>query len=329
MGNGKEPKAKKPEDPTKAALKAQKQAKEKEKRRQKKREALDKKLQAWLGHARHARTFRRGAGFGVILKSGREVMWEGVHERLKRAFWPHDVEDPWLRDRQDRIRRSTAPVHVRMPVAGTSSCPTNGQKHGSECHKQVEEWTKCVVRCSGNLEKGTELFFRERGKQGYDLCTERVIRLCLREHWIPVDSERVIFDEDMKLNTSIDLVVVDYADLRLIMIELKFGYESELWEAHPTDSRLPPPFGKLQKCPHVKSQLQLATMFGIVKRKYKISFDAAYVVRPMPRAHETCKYGLMNFFKANGGKKKTDKTENSGKQNLENLHHTLCAFARK
>ncbi len=302
-----------------------KREKDKTRKRQKKVEALDKKLRAWLDHPRHKRTFRRNKAFGVRLPSGTEVMWQGIHARLKQCLWPHDEEDPWLKDRNERIRRSSAPVAVNYKSRQPSTCKTSGKKHGEICHEQVEEWCKCVVTHHGKLAEGTKMFLEHRQKEGYDLCVERVIRLCLKENWIPVDAERIIWDEDMKLNTAIDLVVVDYILLRLIVIELKFAYEGEVWDAHPTDARLPSPFGKLRKCPAVKAQLQLTASYAIVKRKYKITFDAGYVVRPMPRARETGKYGLMNYFKTpmGGGKKKTN-GENTGKQNLENLYNLLC-----
>jgi hypothetical protein len=178
-------------------------------------------------------------------------------------------ENPWTKEKGIRKPKKYNPKFKRI-------CPTFGKEHGSQVHKEIEIFVREFTK--------TQKFdsFYKYVKQP-DPCTVRIIQKCLDENWYPIVSEFKIYDEDIKIATSCDLIVCDQKTLKLILIEIKTGYEDEMYGKHPTDKTFKRPFQKITNCPLFRHHFQLLSMQIMLQKKYKITVDAAYILRSMPK----------------------------------------------
>jgi hypothetical protein len=98
--------------------------------------------------------------------------------------------------------------------------------------------------------------------------------------WVPVDAERNIYDERLRLATRIDLVVVELATKKVIWIELKTSGSVEEYGALSSDRCFLPPLESVHCCPRNVHQLQLLAGMLVARKRYKgMVPDAGYVVR--------------------------------------------------
>lgn len=69
---------------------------------------------------------------------------------------------------------------------------------------------------------------QDKPKKALDPCVRRLMAAFQQWGWLPVDAERNIYDERLRLATRIDLIVVELATKRVIWLELKStGSEEE------------------------------------------------------------------------------------------------------
>jgi len=214
------------------------------------------------------------------------VYYSGLRERLKKNWWPNTEENPIKRNRQEMKQRSTKKFFSTKTK--TFGCNAYGAIHGSQVHKQMELFTQSFTRNDGKK----WLFERI---QTPDVCTLRIIAMLEKEKWIPIASEFKIWEEDWRVATAVDMIVIDTVRDELVILEFKCGYEGEEYGAHPHDVYLPEPFQQLPNCPLVRHTFQLLGMKRILERKYQLIVDQAYIIRLCPKMRTVEKIGLCNW----------------------------------
>jgi hypothetical protein len=251
----------------------------------KKRDALLRKIDRLLKHPRNEQIVRMPArGFAVCPSAhGKHYLpYQGLTKRLRELFWPDTEEDPRRRDPAEHKRRSVlaGPTAMRQHK-GTQKreCSRWGSDHGTRVHGELESFTNCLRELG--TEKGTALFNRKHADP--DPCTVYLVDYCARHQWLPLAAEFMLWDEVARVATSADLLVMDCRANRLVLVELKTGYEDEEYGPLPSDPTFCAPLDRLTNCPLNRHQLQLLAMCLMLRRRYNLAIDEACVLRVCPK----------------------------------------------
>lgn len=114
--------------------------------------------------------------------------------------------------------------------------------------KEIGEWTKLVQT---EAKPSTIRAHMEK----WSPSTLQVIELFRRKQWIPVDAQVVVGCTKSRLATAIDIVARHFETNRLILIELKTGYNGTFVEYN--GHTMLPPFAHLAATPRHFAWLQL------------------------------------------------------------------------
>ncbi len=239
--------------------------------------AIHEKLKRFRQHEHH-RFIRVVRGVFQVTLSGRASFWSGLKPRLKQAFWPDTEEDPTKRSRADHARRTKTRYYRGKRPA--SACASYGVVHGECVHRQVHLFVRYILLGASKLDAYLEAI---GGDDALDPCTLRMLQLCVRNQWLPVASETALWDQQSRIATALDLLVVDVCEDKILLIEMKTGYESEEYTAHPTDPPMRAPMHQLPDCPFWRHQLQLWATQLILARSYHLCVDQAWIVLILPR----------------------------------------------
>lgn len=229
----------------------------------------EKKIQLnqLLFNERNSLVSLRGRSFRVG-EPGSSVQYTGLTHKLHDMFWEDTEEDP-TKNKNKRPPKYKKEHYV--PSSGLKSeCKTNGSRHGKKVHSQIDKVVK-------KLREGKPL----KLSSSTDPCTIRVLNVFISKRWLPVASELAIYDEESKVATAIDVVVFDIVKKELIIIELKTGYENEEYGDLEEDDRMD--LINVKNSPRNRHMLQLLWMCLILKKKYGIHVDDAYILRVLPK----------------------------------------------
>jgi len=248
---------------------------------------LKEKVERLLDSPRNSKIKQRLDFKAFCVKEDQKIIYySGLRERLKKNWWSNTEENPIKRNRQEMKLRSTSKFYSSKKK--TFGCNSFGAVHGSQVHKQMELFTLSFM-----MKNGKRWLFEN--VKTPDVCTLRIIRLLDKEKWIPIASEFKIWEEDWRVATAVDMIVIDTKTNELVILEFKCGYEGEEYGAHPTDEYLPEPFQMLPNCPLVRHTFQLLGMKRILERKYNVKVDQAYIIRLCPKMRTVEKIGLCNW----------------------------------
>lgn len=269
---------------------------------EKKRVACYKKVTKLLNHSRNdsislVRTSEKGAAFSVRDKRGNHHLYTGLTKKLKRLLYPDLEENPWYKERGARQPAHYQPKYKRV-------CEKFGKDHGTQVHSEIEIFVNEYKRT--NTFRSFELRVPHP-----DPCTSRIIQTCLDKNWYPVSAEFKIYDEDARTATAVDMIVVDQNSWKLVLIEVKTGYEDEVYGPHAQDSKFKRPFEKITNCPLFRHQFQLVSMMIMIQKKYKIAMDDAYLLRSLPKSRTIETISLAKWAR--------------NKDYKENLYNLLCS----
>ncbi len=221
--------------------------------------------------SRHSMCFfvrcpERGGGGG-------EEIYQGLTRRLRLLFWPDTEEDPRKKDRNEsKRRRRLPPADRHMPARVSRSCQLHSAAHGTALHRQM-----ALVTDSTTVPNPVSRFFSRC--PGPDPCLSRLLRLLVREAWMPVFSEYPVFYARGRVATQIDLIVYDSRARETVALEIKTGYEDEYYGPIESDGRFVSPLGGVVNCPYHRHQLQLASSLFMLKQQTGIAISRGYIVR--------------------------------------------------
>lgn len=220
----------------------------------------------------------------------------GLTERLMLAFHPDTSENPIEKGKRNKELGGREPIDKEKKKSHKENpCSKFGAQHGTMVHNQFERITAMLTSNAG-FEK------YEKMSEDIDNCTSSFIDICISRRWFPVKSEFIVYDEDLKIATAIDMLLVDVTTWKLIAVEFKTGYEGEEYTMHPNDVNFGSPLSSLTNCPLNRHFLQLMTMTIILEKKYQTKVDESYVVRMCPKLgvieiFEEPDWCKMNYFK--------------------------------
>lgn len=200
-------------------------------------------------------------------------IFSGLTKTMAKCFYPHSA-DEMPADREKRRSKRGGPPNLAKRLKST--CKTHGKEHGSVVHKQIEEFTDTLI---GKL----SLEHFEIRNPNPDRCFKKFIRLCSIKGWVPVASELAIYDEDLGVATSVDVLVLDSNTAEMIVIELKTSYESTCYQSHPSDAAMTGPLSFLKDCPLNRALLQVFVSGVIIEKNYRVVPDKLAVVRICPK----------------------------------------------
>ncbi len=183
----------------------------------------------------------------------------GLLAPLKRALWPQYDYDTANKGPARRFARRDPSLRR----------PSDGAKRGTRVHLQIETLTNY----------GTSAVKKKVGRAGIDLYTMKFIAWLRHERLRPVVSELALYDADLGLATSADLLCLDSRD-RVVLIETKTGYYSS-W--HRACKPMAGP--RLPRCmsdsPCNQALMQLLFTKRMIE-SYGTRVDRAAVVRVTP-----------------------------------------------
>lgn len=149
----------------------------------------------------------------------------GITDKIKKAFFPDDWD--------------------LYKVAGRNG---NGAEGGKRVDKELSEWTRLV-----QLESKPSTI-RAHMEQ-WSPSTMKIIELFRQKQWIPVDTQVVVGSTRSRIATAIDIVARHFETNRLILIEVKTGYDGTFVEYN--GHSMLAPFSHLAATPRNFAWLQL------------------------------------------------------------------------
>jgi hypothetical protein len=212
---------------------------------------------------------------GSLLKTVKKV-YPGIHDRLQSVFYPEVSENPIEKSKRNKELGGRKPLNKNLKSGMKTPCSKSGSNHGTMVHNQIDRLTRVMNR-QGNFD------YYLKQKEEVDHCVISFVDLCIKKGWFPLASEFIIYDEDIDVATAIDLLVVDILRWKLIMIEIKTGYEDEEYGLHPNDTKFSRVITDLTNCPLNRHLLQLVTMDMMLRVKYDVIVDELYIIRMCPR----------------------------------------------
>jgi hypothetical protein len=225
-----------------------------------------------------------------VINDEKTLLYSGLRERLKKVLWINTEENPMKRNKTEIIKRSTPAFYNPKSKSSERVCSTYGATHGIKVHQQLQQFTNCFYETNG-MDKIYEEILDP------DMCTINIVSAIYKENWIPIASEFMIWQEDWRVATAVDMIVLDTKTSELIVLEFKTGYESEEYEVHPNDEFLPEPFDNLVNCPLIRHMFQLIGMICILNKKYGTNINRGYIVRSKPKAKTVELIGLCDWCK--------------------------------
>ena len=216
----------------------------------------------------------------------RDYTYKGLTKVLKRVFYPRTEDDPRKKSKSEKARSKSNKFYKNVNKM-KRTCESYGKDHGTLVHSEIECFTDCMLNGKS---------FRSECPDP-DPCTLRIICILNRKGWYPILGEHMIWDEDLRVATAIDMICIDSTTGDTVMIELKTGYEGESYNAVPKDPKLPRPIDDISNCPRNRHMLQLMTMDMILRKKYHIAIDKFYIIRTLSKQRQTEKIPMNAWCK--------------------------------
>ncbi len=240
-----------------------------------------KKIMRLVNHKRNDQiklvTVGYKKAFTINFGNNKDYLYPGLTKRLHQTFYPELEEDP-TKKRKDTPEGERTKVQspFYQPSKLPRTCKLFGKDHGTQVHGELEKFTNYIINGQGK-----DKFFSDVSDP--DPCTLRVLSYLESKKWIPILSEHKIWDEDLRLATSVDMIALDMRTGKVIMIELKTGYEGEIYGPTENDPKFPAPLETITNCPLNRHMLQLLSMDLILKKKYGISLDELCIIRSLSK----------------------------------------------
>lgn len=138
-----------------------------------------------------------------------------------------------------------------------------GASHGSTVHRQVELLIRMMTSDTYNAELVCD----------FDPCVFRLLNACLAEGWLPVESEFKLWDGLLGIGSAIDLVCIDVDRHRIVLVELKNGYDDARYAAIDERDRMCAPFADIPASPYFRHTFQVLLYKLMLVRNYELPAD--------------------------------------------------------
>ena len=215
----------------------------------------------------------KGRSFRVGEK-GSTVSFTGLTRRLHDVFWPQTDDNPEGNEDSKSRKPLFNKEHYVPSIGMKRTCKTWGSIHGKKVHKQIS-------KIIGKITSGKSI----KLNSNLDPCTLRILNLFCIKSWIPFVTEFQIFDESSSVATAIDFCVFDTEKSKIILIELKTGYETQEYGELPEDEYMK--HINIKNCPLNRHMLQLLWMQLVLEKRYGLKVDESMILRTCPKQRLT------------------------------------------
>ena len=166
---------------------------------------------------------------------------------------------------------------------------TSGLRHGKIVDSQLRKISNIEWKYhEENDEKITNRMMNSIGGRGPDPTTVKIIEYYDKCGWKSVYSQFVVYCDEMKLATAIDAICMD-SEYRLILIEIKTGYENYMLKSSGNMDRRSP-MHEIPNCPLNQHYLQLLLAKLMIEKLWKVKVYSSYVIQAVgtqtPIAHK-------------------------------------------
>lgn len=223
-------------------------------------------LKKLLNHERNKLVINTKGAYYYRNRDGKYQILTGLLPRLRQSFFPDINIFNLLRVPKslDRPRKKTK---HRVPKKQKGSKGMHyGKLRGTVVHNELEDF---IFYDSKNFRK------KHPSIHSY---THKILQFILETmQWKLVRSEFDIFDEQLRLGSSIDIVAVNKKG-QIVLIEVKCGYQ-QTFDNH--DGYMHGVLSKLTNSPHHQANLQLITAAVLVIKHHQIPLSnlLLYVIR--------------------------------------------------
>ncbi len=228
-----------------------------------------------LNNERNKRVCHRGRAFYYTDEDDIYHCAKGLLPTLAIIYWPDfDINEV---TRKQKTYVSKKGGGRRKGIKNTKKIFPVSQKEkkrgrfygvirGDEVHNEIQDFI--------DLDRNA---FTKKHPEIHDF-TKRILLFISDRKWLPFLTEFPVFDEDIRMATSIDLVCLDIVTGKVIFLEFKTGYAGyfDKYNAYMRKS-----LSKLTNSPSNQAHIQLITSVLITMKSHRISVDEfeMYVIR--------------------------------------------------
>lgn len=197
----------------------------------------------------------------------------GLRNALARTFWPNYSDKDQLRDGASQTTLKFVKPKKRTDT-NAASCLCTGVEHGTLVHRQIGDVIELVSHDKKLAYDASEL----------DPCVLEIFNV-LRDYKVhPIFTEYTVFDEDLGVATSIDILGVNANDGTLCIVEVTNGYSSLPFIHPPNMTRIfAEPLENVTDTPAQRKYLQSWFAAEILKRRYGVRDVSILLIRSNPR----------------------------------------------
>lgn len=219
---------------------------------------------------------------------------KGLHAAISDCFFPAYTFERATLGPVEETKASTkqkSPARRRAPYKQRAQ--TRGLLLGSRVDRQLQQVTACMIdyphlnlvdflqkKNAPVLDSRLVVRHRIQTLRGtLNKHTREIIRVLALRDLRPIQSQVVVCHEELRVGTAVDLVCRHNKSGRIVIIEIKTGYDGYYF--HHTVHNMLSPFTKLNDSPHNQHMVQLALTLAMYARVYgfKVQNLEAYVIR--------------------------------------------------
>lgn len=215
----------------------------------------NKALTCLLKHERNKDIINtKGTYYQYVRSLSKYKKLNGLLDRLRKTFYP-DFDLYQLTKNNKKTKKKK-----KIQNNGIY-----GKDRGKMIHKEIEDFI--------TLDKKNFLKFHPT----VHAFTKKIFKQLELMKWQPVKSEFDVFDENLGIGTSIDMICVNHEG-KIVLIELKFGYRDNYDDY---DNLMLHSLKNLTNSPHNQANLQLITSAIFIIKNHHISLNdlLLYVIK--------------------------------------------------
>lgn len=215
-----------------------------------------------LGHFRNRLVKNTSSAYYRLDKEGKYRRLQGLLPRLKSCYWP---ENNYFKMKKSQ-KRAKGITKATTTSKKRSKGKFQGLIKGVKVHKELKDF----VQLDGKN-------FRKNRKYLHNYSGRILKAIVERKAWKPFLPEFDIFDEELGIGTSIDMVCLD-KEGNLILLEFKTGYKGYFEER---DGFMRHSLVNFPNTVLNQATLQIVTAGLILERRYEIPLDKMrfYILR--------------------------------------------------
>jgi hypothetical protein len=215
-------------------------------------------------HERNERMRNTCGGYYWLDERGQYRCLSGLLPRLRAVFWPQSASHPRAKRATTTTPTDCGIKKARKAGRGAAGGGGGGGRFagvikGSQVHRQLHDFVTLDERQ-----------FKKRHGALHPYCARLLRCIVEQKRWHPLLPEHDIYDEQLGIGTSVDMICVD-ARGGLKLLEFKTGYR-DYFEAE--DGKMARSLSALANSVQNQATLQLGTAALILERRYGVPRDA-------------------------------------------------------